>query len=280
MNNLVKMLVFSLVMIGFFAWFSNFGIPQIKPSPPPEPEVLDLSTITMPEFIAIGERIFVGRGTCTLCHNEVGGRAPMLDKMNEITPLRLQDANYQGTAVDVETYLRESMIDPSAYVVRGFGKAGANATQSPMPDVSAGSIGLGETEIDAVIAYLQDLAGAELTVQLPAAQAEASEPDSGEKPGETQAVSYANAEEIIAALACGACHKIADQQGMVGPDLTNIGASKDVEFLRRAILDPNADVAQGNIAGIMPANYGDQLSANDLEMLLAYMAGSRPEAVQ
>ena len=88
---------------------------------------------------------------------------------------------------------------------------------------------------------------------------------------------YASAEEIIVALNCGACHKIADQQGMVGPDLTGIGAAKDVAYLRRAILDPNADVAAGGIAGIMPANYGDQLSANELEMLLAYMVGLKAE---
>lgn len=280
MSNLLKVLVFSLVMIGFFAGYSNFGIPQIEPSPPPEPEVLDLSAMTMTRFIAIGERVFDGRGTCALCHNEVGGRAPMLDNMTEITPARLQEASYKGTAVDVEGYLRESMTDPSVYVVSGFGKAGTNDTESPMPDVSGGSIGLTETEIDAVIAYLQDLAGAEVTVQLPAEQEEDSALGSNEKSEENQPVVYSSAEEIIAALACGACHKIADQQGMVGPDLTAIGAARDLEYLRRAILDPDADVAQGSIAGVMPATYGDQLSANDLEMLLDYMAASGAQAEQ
>lgn len=277
MSNLLKMLVFSLLMIGFFAGYSNFGIPQIQPSPPPEPEVLDLDTMTMSQFVSIGERVFEGRGTCALCHNAVGGRAPLLDNMNEVTPTRLLDVSYQGSATDVETYLRESMTDPSAYVVSGFGKAGSNDTESPMTDVSAGSIGLTETEIDAVIAYLQDLAGAEISVQLPALQEPESAVDSKENPAENQAVVYASAEEIIVALNCGACHKIADQQGMVGPDLTGIGAAKDVAYLRRAILDPNADVAAGGIAGIMPANYGDQLSANELEMLLAYMVGLKAE---
>lgn len=274
MSNFLKMLLFSLLMIGFFAGYSNFGIPQIKPSPPPEPEVLDLSAMTMTQFIAIGERVFNNRGTCALCHNEVGGRAPMLDNMVEIAQNRVQEAAYAGKAVDAEAYIRESMTDPSAYVVSGFGKAGTSDAESPMPDVASGNIGLSEVEIDAVIAYLQDLAGAEITVQLPEAQEETPELDSSEEPGSKQATSYGSAEEIIAALACGACHKIADQQGMIGPDLTTIGASNDMEYLRRAILDPNADVAEGYVAGMMPPNYGDQLSANELEMLLAYMAAS------
>ena len=61
---------------------------------------------------------------------------------------------------------------------------------------------------------------------------------------------------------------------MLGPDLTTIGASKDREYLRRALLDPNADVAEGYMKGMMPPTYGDQLSANELEMLVDYMLGS------
>ena len=59
------------------------------------------------------------------------------------------------------------MVDPSAYVVAGFGKAGSNDSESPMPNVTAGGIGLSEAEVAAVIAYLQDLAGAEITVEIP-----------------------------------------------------------------------------------------------------------------
>ncbi|MEO2167346.1 MAG: hypothetical protein ABGY42_04370, partial [bacterium] len=37
-----------------------------------------LGSMTMEQFIALGDRIFNTRGTCTLCHSEVGGRAPAL----------------------------------------------------------------------------------------------------------------------------------------------------------------------------------------------------------
>ncbi|MDP7489374.1 MAG: hypothetical protein QGG10_02575, partial [Arenicellales bacterium] len=80
MKHFFKVLVFSLLMIGFFAGFSNFGIPEIKPAPPPVQEQLDLDAITPERFIALGEKLFNGKGTCTLCHNAVGGRAPLLDQ--------------------------------------------------------------------------------------------------------------------------------------------------------------------------------------------------------
>ena len=35
MKHFLKVTIFSLLMIGFFAGFSNYGIPEIKPAPPP-----------------------------------------------------------------------------------------------------------------------------------------------------------------------------------------------------------------------------------------------------
>ena len=57
----------------------------------------------------------------------------------------------------LQSYLEESMLEPSAFVVAGFGKVGSGDAESPMPAVTAGSIGFTEVEIGAVIAYLQDL---------------------------------------------------------------------------------------------------------------------------
>ncbi|MCZ7562859.1 MAG: c-type cytochrome [Burkholderiales bacterium] len=78
---------------------------------------------------------------------------------------------------------------------------------------------------------------------------------------------------MIAQLACTACHKIGAQAGgPIGPDLSRIGATRDSVYLRRAILDPNADVAKGFQPGLMPPNYGEQLYARELEMLVGYLA--------
>jgi len=270
MKNFLKVTLFSLLLISLFSLYSNYGIPEIQPAPPPTEEKLDLGSMTMEQFVAVGEKVVNGKGTCTLCHNAVGGRAPLLEKLVTATPQRLQDSRYQGEASDLESYILESMLDPSTYVVVGFGKAGSNDTESPMPDVTGGGIDLSEAEISAVIAYLQDLGGAEVTVEIPTGTAAE---DSAESVA-SKAQPLGSAEEIVASYGCGACHKIAGQSGAIGPDLSAIGATRDSDYLRRAILDPNAEVAEGYPPNLMPATYGSQFYAQELELLVAYMKAS------
>ena len=267
MINFLKVSFFSLLMVGGFWGFSNFGIPQIKPAPPPVEEKLDLGAMTMDQFIALGGKIYNGKGTCTLCHNAMG-RAPMLDKIGTVAPERMKDARYKGTAKTVEEYLHESLVKPSAFVVSGFGKSGTNDTESPMPDVTGGGIGLNEAELAAVIAYLQDSGGAEVTVAIPAMEA-----PGAEAPAAAEAAPLKTPEEVIAKLPCGACHKVAGQEGALGPDLTKIGKTKNKEYLRQALLDPEAVIAKGFTGGMMPPTYGEQMKAKELEMLVNYLAG-------
>ncbi len=270
MKDFLKVVIFSLLLISLFSVFSNYGIPEIQPAAPPTEEKLDLGSMSMEQFVAVGEKIVSGKGTCTLCHNAVGGRAPLLEKLVSTTPERLQDSRYQGEATDMESYVLESMLEPSAYVVVGFGKAGTNDTESPMPSVTGGGIDLSEAEISAVIAYLQELGGVEVTVAIPT---DAPVEDSSEA-APVKAGPLGTIEEIVAGYGCGACHKIAGQSGAVGPDLSTIGASRDSDYLRRAILDPNVDVAEGFPPNLMPATYGAQLYAQELEILVAYMKSS------
>ncbi|MDD5383408.1 MAG: c-type cytochrome [Gallionella sp.] len=272
MTNFLKVSGFSLLMIGGFSAYSNFGIPQIKPAPPPVEEKLELGAMTMDQFIALGGKIYNEKGTCTLCHNAMG-RAPMLDKIGSVAAENLKNPNYKGAAKTVEEYLHESLVKPSAFVVAGFGKAGSNDTESPMPDVSGGGIGLSEAEIAAVIAYLQDSSGSEVTVSIPAMPAAGAETS---KAGATAPLK--TPEEIIAKYTCGACHVVAghavgSQTGTLGPSLARIGATKSREYLRQAILDPDAVIAKGYAAGMMPRTYGEQLKAQELEMLVNYLAG-------
>ena len=166
MKQFLAVIGFSLLTIAGFAGFSNFGIPSIEPAPPPVQEKIDLGAMTMDQFIALGDRTLNGKGTCKLCHNELG-RAPMLEQIITNTEERLADSRYEGEAEDLEAYLVESLVEPSAFVVAGFGKKGTNDAESPMPNVSGGSIGLSEAEVAAVVAYLQDQAGAEVTVEIP-----------------------------------------------------------------------------------------------------------------
>lgn len=267
MTNFLKVSIFSILMVGAFWGYSNFGIPTIKPAPPPVEEKLDLGAMTMDQFIALGGKIYNGKGTCTLCHNSMG-RAPMLDTIGAKADEHMKDARYKGTAKTVEEYIHEAMVKPSAYVVSGFGKAGTNDTESPMPDVTGGGIGLNEAELAAVIAYLQDSGGAEVTVAIPAMPAAGAEAPKAE-----EAAPLKTAEEVIAKYTCGMCHKILDQTGALGPDLSKIGAKQSKEYLRQALLDPDAVIAKGFAGGMMPKTYGEQLKAQELELLVNYMAG-------
>lgn len=269
MKNFLKVAAFSLLVVSFFAVFSNFGIPQMEPAPPPKEEELEVGAMTMDEFIALGDRIFNGKGTCTLCHNPVGDRAPLLDNVAAVASERLADPRYDGEAATAEEYLYESLVDPSAYVVAGFGKSGTGDTVSPMPDVSTGRIGLSEAEIKAVVAYLQDLSGADVTVEIPTAAAG----DFEDEEEDAKRPLLNTPEEAIAEFACGACHRVAGEEGEIGPDLTHIGVKRDKDYLRRSILDPNADIADGFEADLMPTDYGEQLYARELEMLVDYLAG-------
>lgn len=269
MINFLKVAVFSLFVILGFWGFSNFGIPQIKPEPPPVEAKLDLGSMTMEQFVALGGKIYNGKGTCTLCHNAMG-RAPMLDKVAAAAAERLKDPRYKGTAKTVEEYLLESLVKPSAFVVSGFGKSGTNDTESPMPDVTGGGIGLNESELKSVIAYLQDSSGGEVTVEIPKMEAAAA--DSGGAAKAEEAV-LKTPEAIIAKHGCGACHVVGDQAGTIGPSLAKIGASYKKDYIRQAILEPDAVVAKGYAPGMMPKTYGEQLKATELELLVNYLAG-------
>lgn len=266
-----KVLGFNIFVISSFAIYSNFGIPQVKPAPPPVEEKLDLGAMTMDTFIALGDRIFNGKGTCTLCHNAVGGRAPMLNSVAAISEERMKDPRYKGEATNSGEYIYESMTKPSAFVVVGFGKAGTNDAVSPMPDVSSGSVGLSDAELKAVVAYLEDKAGLDVTVEIPTDAGDAEEEEE-----ETERVAVKTPEEAVEKYGCIMCHKIAGyEDGDIGPDLRKIGSTRNKDYLRRSVLDPNADLAEGFEADMMPPDMGDQMAASELEMLVNYMAGQK-----
>jgi mono/diheme cytochrome c family protein len=270
MKTLLAVVTFSLLTVAFFAGYSNYGIPQIEPAPPPEEEKLDLAAMSMDEFVALGRRLYQGRGTCTLCHNAVGGRAPLLETAAAAAVERLADPRYRGDADDGESYLYESLVDPSAYVVAGFGKSGTGDTESPMPNVLTGGVGLSEAETRSIVAFLQDLGGFEVTVEIPTGPVAQEEEQAAA--GEPRPP-FATPEEAIAEFACGACHRVAGEEGELGPDLGSIGAERGRDYLRRSILQPNAEIAEGFEAELMPDDYGEQLYAVELEMLVDYLAG-------
>lgn len=107
--------------------------------------------------MAKGERLFrTASPACNACHSTSPG-ADMVGPTMAGLVTRVEDIlasdNYQGEATDVEGYIRESIVSPSAHLVPGA-MYSADGT-SFMPTGFGGS--LSEEEVGQLVAYLMSL---------------------------------------------------------------------------------------------------------------------------
>jgi cbb3-type cytochrome c oxidase subunit III len=85
-------------------------------------------------------------------------------------------------------------------------------------------------------------------------------------------------EQIFTAAGCAGCHTFqpAGSTGTIGPDLDDLasaaGDTSPEEFVRESILEPDAEVAQGFSAGVMPSFEG-RLSDKQVQALVDYLLG-------
>jgi hypothetical protein len=293
---LLSVIGFSLVLVLMFTLVTNI-LPQLEGEAPVDEEV-NLGEMTAETFAIFGESIFTDKGTCTLCHNDKG-RAPdiltlsMVETANE----RLRDERYQGRAKTAEEYLRESMLDPGAYVVKGYGKKGSNDTVSPMPAVNKAPTLLTDIEIDAVIAFMQAKDGYEITVSLPSTLAQTTlrsilvqheldevlarreklsdVPTLESEPGveitrvPTPATSV---EEVVTKYLCTACHSLMESESPVGPNLDTVGSRLSADEIRQSIVEPEAMIAEGFPGGVMPQDFAEKMIVSELDMLVKFLA--------
>ncbi len=267
---LPKILGFSIALTLLFTGVANL-LPQVEGEAPVDKEI-DLGALTPESFATLGESLFMGKGTCTLCHKPAPlGRAPDIKGENTVglAESALADKRYKGDAKTPEEYIRESMVDPSKYVVKSWGVAGSNDTKSPMPKVDAAPIELSAVEIDAIIAYLQNKDGNDITVELPTeAPAPAEEvASSGGVPAPA-----ATAEEAIKKYGCQACHSLLGTTSAVGPSLEDVSTRLDAEHIRQSILTPDAVIAEG-FTDMMPKDFADKMTVKELTMIVDLLAG-------
>lgn len=97
----------------------------------------------------------------------------------------------------------------------------------------------------------------------------------------------------VAKAGCGGCHIIPGipaAAGQLGPDLVNIGATAATRkpefsaeaYIRESILEPNAIIVPACslgpcLANIMPPNFGQTLSEDEVTALVAYLANLQDE---
>jgi cytochrome c oxidase subunit 2 len=75
---------------------------------------------------------------------------------------------------------------------------------------------------------------------------------------------------------CGSCHVLADAgtQGAVGPNLDTVLEGKDADFVRESIIDPDAEIAKGFQPGVMPSNFEETLTKEQIDGLVDYLVKS------
>jgi cytochrome c oxidase subunit II len=82
----------------------------------------------------------------------------------------------------------------------------------------------------------------------------------------------AEGEALFNENGCGSCHTLeaAGANGTVGPDLGQL-SSTDEAAVRESIVDPSAAIVEGFQDGVMPDNFGDELSPSEVDALVGYL---------
>jgi cytochrome c oxidase subunit II len=78
--------------------------------------------------------------------------------------------------------------------------------------------------------------------------------------------------QLFASEGCGGCHAFqpAGTDAQVGPALDDISARGE-QYVRQAIVDPNAVIAEGYQPDVMPQTYGQSLSDEEVDALVNYL---------
>lgn len=82
--------------------------------------------------------------------------------------------------------------------------------------------------------------------------------------------------DLFESEGCAGCHTLeaAGSTATIGPDLDAELAGEDAAFIEESIVDPEAEIAQGFDPGIMPPNFGDTLSPEEIQALVDFIAES------
>jgi mono/diheme cytochrome c family protein len=80
--------------------------------------------------------------------------------------------------------------------------------------------------------------------------------------------------QVFANNGCGGCHTLAaaNSGGTTGPNLDEVLPGQSEAEIEESIVEPNAKIAQGYPAGVMPETFGEKLSEEELKELVEYLA--------
>ena len=199
------------------------------------------------QFVEAGKAIFNGKGSCYSCHtlnpSAPLGRGPDLTNIGRAAATR-------KPGMSAKAYLIESLYDPAAFLVHGYGKTMTPAWRPP--------ISLSNLEIEAVIVFLQSLGGeVDLTPFEPPVDIQTVAREMEARPLIETADAERGVDVFVNGVKCIACHDVSGiekPEGQTlndgveifpGPDLTDIAALNSIGYIEESILKPNAEIVRG-----------------------------------
>ncbi len=231
------------------------------------------------QFIEAGKAIFNGKGSCYSCHT-LNPSAP-LGRGPDLTNIGVGAAT-RKPGMGAKGYLIESLYDPAAFLVHGYGKTMTPAWRPP--------ISLSNLEIEAVIAFLQSQGGeADLTPFEPPVDIQTVAKEMGARPLIETADAERGRDVFINVVKCIACHDVSgvekpeDQtlddgvEIFPGPDLTDIAALNSIGYIEESILKPSAEIVRGyGVASVATGGVVLQgtLISQDSEKIVLQIEGS------
>ena len=207
-------------------------------------------------------KALVGKSGCLGCH-ALEGKEKIAPNLRQSFGRKVLLADGTSVTAD-EEYLRESILDPKAKVVKGYPAVMPTFKGSLSPD-----------DVGAIIAYLRSLSG----------DKEEEKKKEGEKAVEKEeregkeAPSAQKGKELTETLGCLGCHSV-DGSVRVGPSFQGLfgrqvelegggKATADEAYLRESINQPKAKVVKG-FPNVMPEFKG-KISEEDLSAIVAYL---------
>lgn len=260
----LKILGTVIVTVGAYTLVANV-IPQVESKVPEE--ISFSGNVTPEQLVSAGEKLFEGAGGCTACHG-LGTRAPnLLTSEGGLGPIGSRCGS-RVAGMTCKEYLHQSVSDPTAFVVEGYNPI--------MPDFGKT---LSAQQIWALVAFLESQGGqVDVTADdLPAAGAETAPAGNASATAGASTASLKDPRAIIDAMGCLQCHKLGDEGGPIAPPFDGVGSRLSRDKIQESILRPNADTAKGyeKFAGVMPPNFGERLTAAQLDTLVSFLAAHK-----
>jgi mono/diheme cytochrome c family protein len=85
--------------------------------------------------------------------------------------------------------------------------------------------------------------------------------------------------QVFANNGCGNCHTFAaaESGGVIGPNLDeSLAPGDDAAAIEEMIVEPNNEIVKGYPPNVMPQNFGEILSPEELEDLISYLIENSP----